>query len=85
MPQMYDYAQIPGVKIMKKLFAMILFVLFVLLCGAEILPKFMASALKESGAVLYVRSADQPRMTDQVKTQKKNYQELIKNINVNGA
>jgi len=64
---------------------MILFVLFVLLSGAEILPKFMASAQEESGAVLYVRSAEQSRATTQVKPEKKNYRELIKDMNVNGA
>lgn len=70
---------------MKKLVAMVLFLLFGLLCGAEILPKFVASAQKEGGAVLYVRSAEQPAMENQTAVQKKSYQDLVKDINVNGA
>ena len=70
---------------MKKLFTMILFILFALLCGAEVLPKFMAAAKKESGSVLYVRSGNRPRTPDQAQPGKKDYQELIKGINVDGA
>ncbi|WDP91664.1 MAG: hypothetical protein HUN04_18935 [Desulfobacter sp.] len=71
---------------MRKLSAVLLFILFALLCGAEMLPKFMASAQREKGAVLHVRSAEQPRRAGgQLAAEKKDYRKLVKDINVNGA
>jgi hypothetical protein len=43
---------------MKQTVSILLFLGFILLCGAEIFPKFIASATKDRGTVLYVSSAE---------------------------
>ncbi len=71
---------------MRTYITWIIFLGFVLLCGAETVPKFIASARQESGAVLYVRGAAKQAPKNQTtKVDLKDYQKLVEDMNVNGA
>ena len=70
---------------MKKKISIALFCGFVMLCGAEIVPKFLASARKESGAVRYV-AGDEERSPARIEKRKlTDYKKLVEEINPNGA
>jgi hypothetical protein len=70
---------------MKKSFSIILFFGFILLCGAEIGPKFLASVQKESGAVRYVVSAEKKSPEKKKEPKIGDYKKLVKDIDANGA
>ena len=68
---------------MKQTITIFLFIALMLLCGAEIFPKFAVSAKKKDNAVLYVRSAKAPAA--EFKSKVTDYKELIKGMNGKGA
>lgn len=70
---------------MNKYLSILLFIAFILLCGAEIGPKFLSSAQKKSGDVLYIRSAKQPIVKKNAEKKQIDYKKLIEGINGNGA
>ncbi len=68
---------------MRQYISFLLFIGFMLLCGAEIFPKFIASAKKMDNSVLYVRSTK--KMAVEINSDVTDYKELIKGINGKGA
>lgn len=70
---------------MKKSVSVVLFLAFMLLCGAEIGPKFLASARKENSSVLYVKSAENIPSEKKNEPGQTDYRKLVEDINGNGA
>ncbi|THB76010.1 MAG: hypothetical protein D3926_18945 [Desulfobacteraceae bacterium] len=68
---------------MKQYVSILLFIGFVILCGAEIFPKFIALAKQRDNSVLYVKSAKEPALES--KPESIDYKELIKGMNGKGA
>ena len=57
----------------------------VLLCGAEIGPKFYQRTQKKSGAVLYVRSVENDLSKKKMVSKQTDYRKLVEDIDPNGA